>query len=157
MMRIAVISASARQPDWVRSGFEVYARRFGGKLALDLTEIPLPKRTRSAVLAKLVDKEGERMLAAVPAGAHVVALDERGRGWTTLELAGRLERWIERGRPVAMLIGGPDGLAPACRERADETWALSPLTLPHGLVRIIVAEAVYRGFSLLQGHPYHRA
>jgi 23S rRNA (pseudouridine1915-N3)-methyltransferase len=156
-MRIAVISASARQPDWVRSGFDAYAGRLGGSVALALTEVPLPKRTRSASLPRLIEKEGERMLAAIPPGAHVVALEESGRALTTTALAGRLEHWIGRGGPVALLIGGPDGLAPACLERADERWSLSPLTLPHGLVRVIVAEAVYRAWSLLRGHPYHRA
>jgi 23S rRNA (pseudouridine1915-N3)-methyltransferase len=121
-----------------------------------LTEVALEKRTRSSQLSRLIEKEGQRMLAAVPVGAHVVALDEAGRGWSTVELAERLQSWIDRGSPVAMLIGGPDGLSPACFERAAERWALSPLTLPHGLVRVVVAEALYRAWSLLQNHPYHR-
>jgi 23S rRNA (pseudouridine1915-N3)-methyltransferase len=97
------------------------------------------------------------MLAAIPEGAHVVALDASGRALSTAELARHLSRWIDHGGAVALLIGGPDGLAPACLERADERWSLSALTLPHGLVRIIVAEALYRAHSLLTGHPYHRA
>jgi 23S rRNA (pseudouridine1915-N3)-methyltransferase len=156
-MQIAVISASSKQPDWIRAGFDDYARRFGGRVSLSLTEVPLPKRTRSAVLSRLIEAEGERMLAAVPAGAHVVALDENGPGLSTMELADRCRGWLELGGPVALLIGGPDGLAPACFERAQARWSLSPLTLPHGLVRVVVAEALYRAFSLLQGHPYHRA
>lgn len=155
-MRIAVISASGRQPDWVRSGFETYARRLQGACTLELREVALEKRTRSAVPSKLVEKESRRMLAAIPGGAHVVALDETGSAWSTVELARRLERWLERGAPVALLVGGPDGLPPACLERADERWSLSALTLPHGLVRVIVAEAVYRADSLRRGHPYHR-
>jgi 23S rRNA (pseudouridine1915-N3)-methyltransferase len=87
----------------------------------------------------------------------VVALDENGPGLSTMELADRCRGWLELGGPVALLIGGPDGLAPACFERAQARWSLSPLTLPHGLVRVVVAEALYRAFSLLQGHPYHRA
>jgi 23S rRNA (pseudouridine1915-N3)-methyltransferase len=156
-MRIAVISASARQPDWVRAGFDDYARRFGGRIRLELIEVPLPKRARGAVLRQLLATEGERLLAAVPVGARVIALDERGRAWSTVELAGRLTSWLEGAAPLALLIGGPDGLAPACLERADERWALSALTLPHGLVRVVVAEALYRACSLIQGHPYHRA
>jgi 23S rRNA (pseudouridine1915-N3)-methyltransferase len=155
-MRIVVISASGRQPAWVQTGFETYARRLTGAVTLSLTEIPLPKRTRGAVVSRLIELEGERMLAAVPNGAHVVALDESGKGLGTRQLADLMKRWIERGRPLALLIGGPDGLADACRARADETWSLSPLTLPHGLVRIVLAEALYRAASLLQGHPYHR-
>jgi len=156
-MRIAVISASARQPDWVRAGFEAYARRLGGQVTLELREVALTRRTRSVAPARILAREGERMLAAVPSGARIVALDETGRAFSTAELARRLEQWLGLGGPVALLIGGPDGLAPACLERADERWSLSPLTLPHGLVRIVVAEAIYRAFSLFQGHPYHRA
>jgi 23S rRNA (pseudouridine1915-N3)-methyltransferase len=156
-MRIAVISASAKQPGWVQAGFDTYAKRFSGGFSLELIEVPLGKRARSVTLERTLAVEGERMLAAVPAGARLVALDETGQGLSTVELSQRLETWIRHGGPVALLIGGPDGLAPACRERAEERWSLSPLTLPHGLVRIVVAEALYRAFSLLQGHPYHRA
>jgi 23S rRNA (pseudouridine1915-N3)-methyltransferase len=155
-MRITVISASSKQPDWVRTGFEEYARRLKGPVALALTEVPLPKRSRSSAIAPLIAEEGARLLAAVPRGAYVVALDEAGRSFRTTELAKRLEAWIALGQPVALLIGGPDGLAKACLERAAERWSLSPLTLPHGLVRIVVAEALYRAHSLLRGHPYHR-
>jgi 23S rRNA (pseudouridine1915-N3)-methyltransferase len=156
-MKIAVISASSKQPDWIRAGFEDYARRFGGRISLSLTEVPLPKRTRTAVVSRLIETEGERMLAAVPDGARVIALDERGSSLGTVDLAGRLQGWLDASAPLALLVGGPDGLAPACLARADERWSLSPLTLPHGLVRVIVAEALYRAWSVLQGHPYHRA
>src|SRR5687768_18291320 len=101
--------------------------------------------------------EGERMLAQVAAGAHVVALLENGKPWSTKELAAKLESWMQRGVPVALLVGGPDGLSPACTGRANERWSLSNLTLPHGLVRVIAAEALYRAWSLLENHPYHRA
>lgn len=156
-MRIAIISASNRQPEWVQSGFDTYARRLAGPCTIELKEVPLEKRGRSAVLARLLDKEGRRMLAAIPEGAHVVALDGSGRAFSTAELARRLDRWMLGGGALALLIGGPDGLAPACLDRADERWSLSALTLPHGLVRVIVAEALYRAQSLLQVHPYHRA
>jgi 23S rRNA (pseudouridine1915-N3)-methyltransferase len=156
-MRITVITASSKQPDWVRTGFEEYARRLTGPVALALTEIPLPKRTRSSVVSRLMAEEGERMLATVPQGAHVVALDESGKRFSTAELARRLAAWLALGQPVALLIGGPDGLSRDCLERSAERWSLSPLTLPHGLVRIVVAEALYRAHSLLRGHPYHRA
>lgn len=121
-----------------------------------LTEIPLARRGKTTALSQALEQEGRRMLAAVPKGARVVALEQSGRGFTTAELARRLELWIASGRPLALLIGGPDGLAPACLERADENWSLSPLTLPHGLARIVVAEALYRAWSVLEGHPYHR-
>lgn len=155
-MRIAVISASNKQPDWVQTGFDTYARRLRGRCVLTLTEIPLARRAKSSTPDRLCEREGEKMLAAVPKNAHIVALDERGHPWSTAELKDRLLRWIEAGRPVALLLGGPDGLSPACLDRAAERWSLSPLTLPHGLARIVVAEALYRACSLLENHPYHR-
>jgi 23S rRNA (pseudouridine1915-N3)-methyltransferase len=155
-MQIEVISASSKQPDWVRSGFDNYARRLRGSCQMSLTEIPLAKRTRSAPASRLCEQEGRRMLAAVPRGARIVALDESGRAWSTVQLKQRLEKWLQGGQAVALLIGGPDGLAPECLDRADERWAVSSLTLPHGLVRILVAEALYRAWSLLEHHPYHR-
>jgi 23S rRNA (pseudouridine1915-N3)-methyltransferase len=121
-----------------------------------LTEVALGRRGKSAALPRLLEQEGRLMLAAVPKGARVVALDETGRALTTADLAKRLQHWMASGGPVALLIGGPDGLAPACLDRADEKWSVSPLTLPHGLARIVVAEAVYRAWSLLEHHPYHR-
>jgi len=155
-MQITLIAVSARQPGWVDAGFETYARRLSGPVSLALKEVPLPKRTRGAAVSRLIDLEGERMLAAIPGGSRVVALDESGQGLSTAALAARLKAWMAQGGPVALLIGGPDGLAPGCLDRADERWSLSPLTLPHGLVRIVVAEALYRAASLLRGHPYHR-
>jgi 23S rRNA (pseudouridine1915-N3)-methyltransferase len=155
-MRIEVISASARQPDWVRAGFDSYAKRLRGSCTLTLTEVALAKRNKTATPARAIDDEGKRMLAAAPKGAYVVALDEAGRSLKTRELADRLERWMASGQPVALLIGGPDGLAPECLDRAAEKWSLSPLTLPHGLARVVVAEAIYRAWTLLENHPYHR-
>lgn len=97
------------------------------------------------------------MLAAVPRDCHVIALDVTGQAWNTEVLAGRLQGWLGAGRDVALLVGGPDGLAPACLARADTRWSLSPLTLPHALVRVVLAEQLYRAWTLVSGHPYHRA
>jgi 23S rRNA (pseudouridine1915-N3)-methyltransferase len=155
-MQIAVISASRKQPDWVRSGFETYAKRLRGSCTMSLIEVMPARRAKLATPSRLREEEGSRMLAAVPKRAHVVALDESGRALSTMGLKGRLERWLAAGGPVALLIGGPDGLAEACLDRADERWSLSPLTLPHGLARIVAAEAIYRAWSLLEHHPYHR-
>lgn len=116
----------------------------------------MAKRTKAADTGRLIQQEGERMLGALPKGARVVALDVRGRPWSTQQLAGQLEAWMAGGRDVALLVGGPDGLAPECLERAEQTWSLSPLTLPHPLVRVVVAEQLYRAWSITQGHPYHR-
>lgn len=155
-MLIHLVSAGVRRRAWERSGFEEYARRLPPHCALRLVEVPLGARPGGRLSPRALAEEGARMLAAVPRGAAVVALDQRGERWDSEALAAQLESWLAGGRDRALLVGGPDGLAPACRERAERTWSLSPLTLPHGLVRVLVAEAIYRAWSLLSGHPYHR-
>jgi len=155
-MRIRLITASNKQPRWINDGFEHYARRLDARCALELVEVPLAKRSASAPVERAVEEESGRMLRHLPTGAHVVALERDGRAWSTEQLAARLEAWRMAGAPVSLLVGGPDGLGPACSDRAVERWSLSALTLPHGLVRVVVAEALYRAESLLRGHPYHR-
>lgn len=156
MLRLSLLTASNRQPEWVDAATGDYAKRLRGRCSLDVSTVPLARRTASTPVERAVAEEGERLLAAIPPGAHVVALLEKGKPWSTSELASKLEGWMQRGAPVAFLVGGPDGLAPACVQRANERWSLSSLTLPHGLVRVIVAEALYRAWSVLEGHPYHR-
>ena len=155
-MRIHLIAVGKRMPAWVTAGFEEYRRRMPPECRIELVEIAAGQRGKGADLARLQREEGEKMLAAIPKGAEVVALDARGRMVETGGLAHWLDGWLGGGRDVAMLIGGPEGLAPACRERADRIWSLSPLTFPHPLVRIVVAEQLYRAMSILKGHPYHR-
>lgn len=155
-MRIHLLAVGERPDDWVEQGYREFARRLPPECALRLTEVPAGKRSKNADIPRLVEREGERLLAAVPAGALVIALDVLGSGWNTAQLAGRLAQWLQGGRDVALLVGGPDGLAPACLERAELCWSLSPLTLPHALVRVIVAEQIYRAWSICRGHPYHR-
>jgi 23S rRNA (pseudouridine1915-N3)-methyltransferase len=121
-----------------------------------LREIAPGKRGKTADIARVTENEGDRMLAALPRDAHVVALDVAGKEWSTPELAGSLARWLESGRDVALLVGGPDGLSSACLKRANQRWSLSKLTFPHPVVRIILAEQIYRAWSILQHHPYHR-
>lgn len=156
MLRLSLISASNRQPGWIDEGAGEYAKRLRGRCTLEIKAVPLARRTASTPTERAVDDEGERMLAAIPAGAHVVALLETGQPWSTKELAAKLEGWMQRGVPVCFLVGGPDGLSRSCIARANERWSLSNLTLPHGLVRVVVAEALYRAWSLLDNHPYHR-
>lgn len=153
-MRIHLLSVSRRVPDWVEAGYQDYARRLGGGLQLHV--VAPVHRSRGIDTARAKAEEGARLLAAVPARSRVVALDVRGRAWSTAELAKRLEHWRAEAPEVALLVGGADGLAPACLERAEEQWSLSPLTLPHGLVRVLVAEQIYRAWSLIHNHPYHR-
>ncbi len=157
MLRLTLLTASNRQPDWVDAGADDYAKRLRGRCTLEIKTVPPARRTATTRVERAMHDEGERLLAQIPAGAHVVALLENGKPWSTKELAAKLEAWMQRGAPVALLVGGPDGLSPECVARASERWSLSPLTLPHGLVRVIAAEALYRAWPLLENHPYPRA
>ena len=157
-MRIHLIAIGRRRAGWERDGFREYAHRMPPELPLELHELAPSKRTKRSRggPGPGVEDEGRRLVAAIPAGARVVALDERGSPWTTLALASRIERWMHDGRPLALLIGGADGLAPSCLEAAEHRWSLSPLTLPHGLARIVVVEQLYRASTIVRRHPYHR-
>lgn len=143
-------------PSWVKQGYEDYVKRLPKECELLLKEIPLRNRGKNCDLARIIKEEGERMGAAIPPGAHPVALDLAGKSWSTPELAQNLRRWQENGKPVALLVGGPEGLAEAVKVQAKESWSLSALTFPHPLVRVMVAEQLYRAWSLLHNHPYHR-
>ncbi len=155
-MQINLISVGNRMPSWVQLGYDDYAKRLPRDCALVLKEIPAGKRGKNSDVARIVKEEGERMLAAIPQGTHVVTLDIPGKPWTTPELAQALQRWQNSGQSVALLIGGPEGLADSAKLLARESWSLSNLTFPHPLARIIVAEQLYRAWSLLHNHPYHR-
>lgn len=143
-------------PAWVQDGYAEYARRMPPEHPLHLTEIAAGKRGKNADIARLTDQEGEKMLAAIKPNTHVVALDMKGAPWSTQKVAERMRNWQLIGSDIAFLVGGPEGLAPACKARANEIWSLSPLTLPHPLVRVMIAEALFRAWSLLSNHPYHR-
>lgn len=143
-------------PGWVEAGYEEYAKRLPGECALRLHEVEPARRTRNSVPERLRAEEGERLLRAVPKGAGVIALDERGERWSTEALSRRLGGWLGEGRDQALLVGGPDGLAPEVLARAGQRWSLSAMTFPHPLVRVILAEQIYRAWTLLKGHPYHR-
>lgn len=156
-MNLRVLAVGARMPAWVTRGFDEYAVRLPRECALSLVELPLGKRSKTAPPGAAIAAEGERMLARLNADDEVIALDVTGRSLTTEALAARFGDWLHDGRARAFLIGGPDGLAPECLQRADWRWSLSPLTLPHGLARVVMAEALYRAWSVLQNHPYHRA
>lgn len=143
-------------PDWVDRAYQEYAKRMTGACSLHLKEIDPGHRGKGANAEVARRNEGERMLAALPKGAGVVALDQRGQVWSTAQLARNMAGWMHDGRDLALLVGGPEGLAEDCRRRADRLWSLSPLTFPHPLVRVILAEQLYRAWSILEGHPYHR-
>jgi 23S rRNA (pseudouridine1915-N3)-methyltransferase len=155
-MQIHLIAVGVRMPAWVQQGYTEFARRLPPEMQLRLVEIPPGRRGKGADLKRAMREEGERMLKAIPKGARVLALDVRGKGWSTEQLAEQLRRWLADGRDLALLVGGPEGLASPCLGAAKGRWSLSPLTLPHPLVRVVLAEQLYRAWSILAGHPYHR-
>lgn len=156
-MKIRLIAVGTRMPAWVETAYADYASRLPRELRLELVEIPVATRGKNPDIARLRQLEGERMLKSVSERARVIALDERGQGWSSEDLAQGLARWQQDGLDVDLLVGGPDGLADQCLQRAESRWSLSPLTLPHALVRVLLAEQIYRAWSLLANHPYHRA
>ena len=155
-MRIQLVAVGTRLPQWQQQGFQEYARRLPKECAMQLTEIPAAARAKSKPTKQAIQKESERMLAAVDTSDYVVALDQPGTQYSSEDLSALLAAWLAQGRHLSMLIGGADGLSDACRSRADLRWSLSDMTLPHGLVRVMVAEQMYRAWSILHGHPYHR-
>ncbi|GAC1665197.1 MAG: 23S rRNA (pseudouridine(1915)-N(3))-methyltransferase RlmH [Steroidobacteraceae bacterium] len=156
-MKCRLIAAGTRLPEWVNSGFREYQRRLRAPLLLELQEIALARRRAAENPRRAVEREGMDMLAALRPDDYVVALEVTAQAMSTEQLSRWLAARLRDGRALALLIGGPDGLSAPCRERADQSWSLSPLTLPHALVRVVVAEQLYRAMSLLAGHPYHRA
>jgi 23S rRNA (pseudouridine1915-N3)-methyltransferase len=155
-MRIRLLAVGRKPPSWAEAAFAEYAKRLPPALKFEAPLIALA-RGHGNDIERARDDEGRRLLAATGADDHVVALDEGGQNWTTAELARRLAEWQARGRDASLLIGGADGLAPVCLQTADECWALSRLTLPHALARVLVIEQIYRAVSLNANHPYHRA
>ena len=156
-MKIYLLAVGTRMPAWVEAGYAEYAKRLPRECSLELVEIAPGRRGKGMDVQRAIREEGERQLAAIPAGAAVLALDERGKSWSTEQLAEQLGHWLQDGRDRALLVGGPDGLAPEAKQRAEGAWSLSKLTLPHPLVRVLLAEQLYRAWSVVQGHPYHRA
>jgi len=154
-MRILVVAVGTRMPPWVVDGFEEYRARMPRECRLDLVEVRPEKRGASGV-EQALEREGRRIQAALPARALRLVLDERGTSLDTRAFAGRLARWLASGREPAFIIGGADGIAAPLKASADETLALSAMTLPHGLARVLLAEQIYRAHTLLSGHPYHR-
>ncbi len=144
-------------PDWVEAGVAEYRKRLPRDFELKLVEIPMSQRGKTTNLVQAIIREGEACLRAVSAGDYLIALDVKGKSLGTEQMAGKLGELRDGGRNVSLLIGGPDGLAAAALARADASWSLSALTFPHPVVRIIVAEQIYRVWSLLNNHPYHRA
>lgn len=157
-MRLKVVCVGQKMPDWVDDGVAAYRKRFPREMPLDIVAVPMaPRPGKHPDVARAVERESEQLLAAIGRDDMVVALEVGGQSWSTEKLATRLEDWQMDGRDLVFLVGGPDGLSKACRQRADLQWSLSALTLPHPLVRVILAEQLYRAWTVVCGHPYHRA
>lgn len=155
-MKARLIATGERAPGWVAQGFAEYQKRLSHWLPLELVEVTPGLRGRNRDTQRAIEDEGQRVLAALPRNAHVVALEVTGKQHSSEQLAQRLEHWRGQGRDLALLIGGPEGHAPAVLAAAHETWSLGPLTLPHMLARLLVAEQLYRAAAMLANHPYHR-
>ncbi len=155
-MRLSIVAVGSKMPAWVEQGVQDYAVRMPRELKLQWREIPLAKRGKDNNAQLLCRREGEQILKAVPEGDKVIALDVLGVSWSTEELARKLNDWQMSGHNYSLLIGGPDGLSPQCLARASQQWSLSKLTLPHTLVRVLLAEQLYRAWTITVKHPYHR-
>lgn len=155
-MRLLIAAVGQRQPAWADTAYDDFAKRFPPEMRLELKAVKAEPRSGGKTAAQLMAAEAPRLEAAAPKGARRVLLDERGTRTTTVQLAERMNAWRSEGRDVVFFIGGPDGLDPGLKTTADETLRLSDLTLPHAFVRVLLAEALYRAWSLAIGHPYHR-
>jgi len=155
-MKIKLIAVGTKMPSWVEQAYQNYAQRLPRDCALELIEIPAAKRTKNQQATLWMEKEGQLILKSIDASDYVVALDVKGKNWSTQHLAQQISQWQQMGNNVCLLVGGPDGLSPECLKRADARWSLSALTMPHPLVRIVLSEAIYRAWSVTVNHPYHR-
>lgn len=155
-MKVQIIAVGTKMPAWVNTGVDEFIKRFPKDMTVFFTEINAGKRGKNADIKRILDSEGEATMAAIPKGNRIITLEVTGKPWTTPQLANQIETWKMDGRDVSILIGGPEGLAEQCIAASEQRWSLSPLTLPHPLVRIIAAEALYRAWSVTQNHPYHR-
>ena len=155
-MRFHLLAVGQKMPRWVIEGYAEYQKRMPRECPLQLREIPAAKRSKQASIQQWQDEEAERLLAAIPQQAHVVALDQHGKPWSTEDLAEQIKQWMSMGQDIVLLVGGPDGLSNTALQRADQRWSLSSLTLPHPLVRVVVAEQLYRAMMVIKNHPYHK-
>lgn len=155
-MRIKLIAAGSKMPKWVNEGFSEYQKRLTQDVTLQLIETSIAKRSKNADLNKLIEKEGKDLLQQHSSQDLLVTLEVRGKPLSTEDLAKKLKEWQHTGRNISMLIGGPDGLSKECQQQSEYQWSLSPLTLPHPLVRVLLAEQIYRAWTINKGHPYHK-
>ncbi|MFL0800744.1 MAG: 23S rRNA (pseudouridine(1915)-N(3))-methyltransferase RlmH [Agarilytica sp.] len=155
-MKISLISVGGKMPSWVSEGYQEYAKRLPKELNPQLIDLPLANRNKNSNIEKLKADEGKQILAALPKGARMIALDVKGKSLSTEGLTEKLKDWQMNGEDASIVIGGPDGLSKDCLQQAHERWSLSALTLPHPLVRVVLIEQLYRAWSITQNHPYHK-
>ena len=156
-MKVHLLAVGTKMPAWVTEAYNEYASRLPAKCSLHLKEITAEKRTKNSNIPAIKVKESEKLRLAIPNNTRVVALDVKGSHWSTEKLATHLQDWMMSGQDVTLLIGGPEGLTPEILNLANEKWSLSSLTFPHPLVRVILAEQIYRAFTITENHPYHRS
>ena len=155
-MKIAVLAMGTKMPAWVQQGCAEYIKRLPKEFAFEIKELGLAVRSKTTSTESVINAESDKLMDAVPTGYRAIVLDKGGKAWSTEQLAEQLSNWQMQGQSLAFLIGGPDGLSQACVRQADSVWSLSALTLPHPLVRIVLVEQLYRAWSLLNHHPYHK-
>ncbi len=155
-MKLFILAVGTKMPAWVDEAFGEYAKRMPREARVELLEIKPEKRVGGKTAIQMQEAERTRIQSAFPENATLIMLDERGVEWSTLELAGQMKNWLRDGQDVAFVIGGADGLHPDLRKQANTLWSLSRLTLPHGMVRVLLAEQLYRAMTVIQNHPYHR-
>ena len=157
LMKFFILAVGNKMPDWIRTGYLEYIKRLSGEITVNLIEIKPEKRVGGKSVAQLLQAEYQRIRAALPPDCFIVVLDERGQQWTTVKFAGVIQEWMMTQNAIAFIIGGADGLHDDIKQAAHAMMALSKLTLPHGLVRVLLAEQIYRAISINKNHPYHRA
>ena len=155
-MKIHLIAIGKKMPEWVNTGFSEFSKRMPPELQINLIEITPSVRNKSTPIEKNIKEEGERIQSAIPANSRLIILDEKGENFSSIDRSNKMENWLPMGQEVSIVIGGTDGIDKTIKQNADELWSLSTLTLPHSLVRVFIAEQLYRGWSILKGHPYHR-
>ena len=155
-LNIELLAAGTKPPAWIASGIQEYQKRLPRDWQFNIKEIPVTKRQKGEPVEKAIKQEGQRMMAALSPGSVVVTMDRNGQNWSTEQLAENIQEWQRESGKLQLLIGGPDGLAQECLDRANRSWSLSKLTFPHFMVRLLLAEQVYRAWSVINRHPYHK-
>ena len=155
-MKVHLIAVGKKMPEWINSGYAEFSKRMPPELQIDLIEITPSVRNKTTPTEKNIKEEAKRIQSAIPANSRLIVLDEKGKNFSSIALSKKMESWLPMGQDIVLVIGGADGIDPKIKQQADEKWSLSSFTLPHALVRVVVAEQLYRAWSILKGHPYHR-